>query len=896
MSVRSDNDSLFGSPPSSPAASARSLSPELALPSASNVVNIPGAGEDQNVGTIALPGSHNFSELPAAPLASSLSPAPRPPAQDHGWDAQAATPANAGVQPAPHIAQQPATAAPQATRGAKRTRRVPSPGRASVSRKRRRRDSPRPVQPRIAAGDAPSRPIVVEDQPHLDPRLPVPTTAEIVQTLMNTKEVLPLLLRTLLLVARSPLVATAAESSSQSGSATPSERPRRRRIGPSLRDVPPPAKDTSTNKKRKLTKVPAGAQDWDVPFPFQAGEGPEDYQQKWEKQRTRRLIGQLINLIKAAAKKTAVRKYRSMKMDGLLPDEDEAPRPTKRSRKPRKAACDPPPAPVDAQAAPPAAPSLDGNGSLDQLLTSLLSHGGSGVSAGVFGADGLFDSPSGTPAPTDCDDFTSLIQSSFPSVGFDYNALWMNAGMTVDANGVPLDSNGMPIDSGASVAIDPGAPVQELSFEELSALFATDDQLGLGLDGLGLDNYGAAGILGTSTSGGMPSTHDFSFPIDPALLAMGQGPSVPNISATGALPLADASLLAAPSPTPVPSMSMSASASSAGDGPHTPALDQEQPAPLPYSPAVSGATGTAQETTTLHDGLSSLLHTILVHGAQAATGLPPHVGTGPPIANVAAPDIDRGAWLALFSAMLEAHAPFLARQNVFAASVGDGVQAGDRTQVRGGAPAAVNPNMNMDVDWTGMGASVDVVDVRAVGTDRARHVGEDLALPTLAWQGSSAPSAHAQQPSVHNTAQRQFSHTLGSSSSTDTITPQPPTFPVVDLLASPASFDQAPPLRALEPAGATLSERQKGKQRAVPVAAPQVHDAPANAKDAGDSAGVVRMPVTAADRERVLRQARERKAELEAAIERAKVELWELSIEGDVLHRVRAKLGRGQGR
>ncbi|KAL1739373.1 hypothetical protein HDZ31DRAFT_77644, partial [Schizophyllum fasciatum] len=261
--------------------------------------------------------------------------------------------------------------------------------------------------------------------------------------------------------------------------------------------------------------------------------------------------------------------------------------------------------------------------------------------------------------------------------------------------------------------------------------------------------------------------------------------------------------------------------------------------------------------------------------------LPPHVGTGPPIANVAAPDIDR------------------ARQNVFAASVGDGVQAGDRTQVRGGAPAAVNPNMNMDVDWTGMGASVDVVDVRAVGTDRARHIGEDLtlpSLPTLAWQGSSAASAHAQQPSVHNTAQGQFSHALGSSSSTDVITPQPPTFPAVGLLASPASFGQAPPLRALEPAGATLSERQKGKQRAVPVAAPQVHDAPANAKDAGNSAGVVRMPVTAADRERVLRQARERKAELEAAIERAKVELWELSIEGDVLHRVRAKLGRGQGR
>ena len=52
------------------------------------------------------------------------------------------------------------------------------------------------------------------------------------------------------------------------------------------------------------------------------------------------------------------------------------------------------------------------------------------------------------------------------------------------------------------------------------------------------------------------------------------------------------------------------------------------------------------------------------------------------------------------------------------------------------------------------------------------------------------------------------------------------------------------------------------------------------------------MPVTAAEKARVLQQARARKAELEGAIERAKVELWELSIEGDVLHRVRKKMMR----
>ncbi|KAL1711611.1 hypothetical protein EV715DRAFT_297897, partial [Schizophyllum commune] len=391
MTSKSDNDSLFGSPPSSP----RSPSPGLALPSADNIVRIPGAPEDandENVGTIALPGSHTFSELPAAPLALSLSHAPRPPAQDHGRDA-----ANHPTAQQDR-ARQPEAPAPPARGGAKRARRAASPGPSrprttttTTTRKRKRPQSPRPSVPTIAPGDAPSRPIIVEDHPHLDPRLPVPTTAEIVQTLLNTKEVLPLLLRTLLLVARSPHLPTAATS--PSGSATPSDRPRRRRIGPSLKDAPPPPppKDPSIKGKRKLTKVPAGAQDWDVPFPFQEGEGPEDYQQKWEKQRTRRLIGQLINLIKAAAKKTAVRKYRQMKLDGTLPPEDEEPpRPPKRPRKTRKSARDPtsePSATPSSGARTPlptgAALHINGsapdtNGSLDQLLTSLLSHGGSG--------------------------------------------------------------------------------------------------------------------------------------------------------------------------------------------------------------------------------------------------------------------------------------------------------------------------------------------------------------------------------------------------------------------------------------------------------------------------------------------------------------------------------------
>lgn len=61
-----DEESLFGSPPSSPRIG-RSPSPALALPSSSgSIVNL------QNVGTIALPGSHLHSELPMNPLALPL--------------------------------------------------------------------------------------------------------------------------------------------------------------------------------------------------------------------------------------------------------------------------------------------------------------------------------------------------------------------------------------------------------------------------------------------------------------------------------------------------------------------------------------------------------------------------------------------------------------------------------------------------------------------------------------------------------------------------------------------------------------------------------------------------------------------------------------------------------
>ncbi|KAF8442353.1 hypothetical protein L210DRAFT_3342551, partial [Boletus edulis BED1] len=58
---------------------------------------------------------------------------------------------------------------------------------------------------------------------------------------------------------------------------------------------------------RKLKHVPAGAVDWDIPFPFAPGEGPEAYRDTWARDRTKQLATQLLKLVKNAAKRAAIK-------------------------------------------------------------------------------------------------------------------------------------------------------------------------------------------------------------------------------------------------------------------------------------------------------------------------------------------------------------------------------------------------------------------------------------------------------------------------------------------------------------------------------------------------------------------------------------------------------------
>ncbi|KAF9003943.1 hypothetical protein BDQ17DRAFT_466613 [Cyathus striatus] len=340
-----DQDSLFGSPPPSPRG--RSPSPTLALPSHGNSLN-----DRQNVGTIALPGSQSYSKLPMNPLALSLSlpQASQLPAQ--GCSNPTAAQASTSQEPQKRTAD--ASAGQMKSSGTYCSTRQKKKNAQSKSKE----STPRPeitlpdpsvpppanflrnqsallgtaglvggVRPsklstnRYTCGATPSNPIVVDDEDEpsaigrsryrtgmnqsIDPsRLPAPSNQDIVAMLIGQKDIFPVLESILKLIANG---ATSTPRLTGFERKSASERPQQNVNGtgtsPSSTDKPPPL------KRRKLSRVPAGAADWDVPYPFPQGEGPEEYRQNWERERGKQLIAQLVNLIKIAARKAAMKNY-----------------------------------------------------------------------------------------------------------------------------------------------------------------------------------------------------------------------------------------------------------------------------------------------------------------------------------------------------------------------------------------------------------------------------------------------------------------------------------------------------------------------------------------------------------------------------------------------------------
>lgn len=117
--------------------------------------------------------------------------------------------------------------------------------------------------------------------------LPTPTTREIVYALIKEKNIFPVLANILKLVGRGAFKPSSSRSSTQE----------------------PQSEDQRPSKRRKLRTVPAGAADWDTPFPFKEGEGPEWYRANWERERGKQLISELVSIIKTATCKAAAKSF-----------------------------------------------------------------------------------------------------------------------------------------------------------------------------------------------------------------------------------------------------------------------------------------------------------------------------------------------------------------------------------------------------------------------------------------------------------------------------------------------------------------------------------------------------------------------------------------------------------
>lgn len=318
----SDKDSLFGSPPPSPA---RGRSPSLALPESSEW-RLDAQTSSQNVGTIALPGSQKHSsELPvflnpALPSVNSVLKL-RPPAQP----AQPAQPAKA-----PQRRRQ------RASNTAHSVPRMPSPSPHTTRTDQTLRDlvglishfepvpppsSSRPppiTAPFLRANQAleaplgsAQNPIEIDDSdPICTPgpadavnsalvalagtvagALRLPTTPH--ETLSISK---PTVNNVLHCIKHDPKLIPALQATYEYlGSISNNSQPPPRSFSHATKPLPEPLSSTPRKRKRGHPQVPAGAGHWDVPFPFEPGTEPRGYS-NWHLERGRRVLGELLGL------------------------------------------------------------------------------------------------------------------------------------------------------------------------------------------------------------------------------------------------------------------------------------------------------------------------------------------------------------------------------------------------------------------------------------------------------------------------------------------------------------------------------------------------------------------------------------------------------------------------
>lgn len=324
----SDDESLFGSPPPSPSAG-RVLSPTL--PSG-------GLDSEQNVGTLALPGSHNPSKLPVDSVVYLLD------ARHHSLEAQSSrvsiptratascatklTPTVTSSDPTPRPPRSATNRVSKKRKRTKKSSKTTSPATPGPSIEIPPSDAPVPpnflrnqrallgiaglvanINPaslsthRYNQGDNPRNPIVVGDEGVTLPLFEqpaAPTPAQLLATLSAQKDLFPVLEQLLGIL--------------------------RRGINPSVQ--PPSNSSQQPSKRRKLSRVPAGAADWDVPFPFPPGEGPANYKEEWTNERCERLISDFVALLREGANKAAARASTKRASSQPAPQSSAQPHPT----------------------------------------------------------------------------------------------------------------------------------------------------------------------------------------------------------------------------------------------------------------------------------------------------------------------------------------------------------------------------------------------------------------------------------------------------------------------------------------------------------------------------------------------------------------------------------------
>lgn len=331
----SDDESLFGSPPPSPSME-RALSPTL--PSE-------GLDSEQNVGTLALPGSHNPSKLPVDSVVYLLDARHRPletqssrvstPVKATTSSSTSLTPTVTEPGPAPRPSRTTTNGVSKKRKRTKKSSKTTSTTVPGPSIELPSSDAPVPpnflrnqqallgiaglvanINPaslpthRHKQGDTSRNPIVVEDGAilPLPGRPAIPTPAQLLATLSAQKELFPVLEQLLGIL--------------------------RRGVDPP--DQPPLNPSRPPLKRRKLSRVPAGAADWDVPFPFPPGEGPPNYKEGWTNERCERLISDFITLLREGANKAAARSSSKRASSQPAPQSPAQPHPasTRRSLPP----------------------------------------------------------------------------------------------------------------------------------------------------------------------------------------------------------------------------------------------------------------------------------------------------------------------------------------------------------------------------------------------------------------------------------------------------------------------------------------------------------------------------------------------------------------------------------